>query len=161
MTLKIAIVGPGRSGKGSVSAWMTAHTRLRYTGSTSTVILPHAARRLGIPEAEAWATRHANRDLWLRLGIELRGDDPAALAREVLRYGDIADGIRDPDEMDATLREGLVYLTLWIDRPVPPDPTLGFGPEVADAVIPNHGTLAELHGRLRRLANSWGVLKVC
>jgi hypothetical protein len=160
--MKLAIVGPGRSGKDECALWLDSHTPLRYSGfSTSRAILPHAARRLGISEAEAWATRHERRAVWRVIGDELRRDDPAFLAREALRHGDICVGIRARCEMEAAQREGLVDLTIWVDRDVPVDDTLEFSRDVADIILPNHWGIEDLHGRLRRLAISWGLPVAC
>ena len=161
MTLKIAIVGPGRSGKDETALWLGKHTRLSYWDATSRVIAPVAAARLGISEAEAWATRHDHRELWADLGDEMRRDDPAALARVTLAKGDICVGIRRRTEFRAARDAGLFGLSIWLARDVPTDPTLDYSASECDLILPNYGTIAELHGRLRRLANSWGVLKVC
>jgi hypothetical protein len=155
--MKLAIVGPSRCGKDVAARWFAEHTPLRYSKSTSQVIAPHAAARLGLSAEEAFARRHEDRDLWFKLGCELRRDDPAYLAREVLRDGDLVVGVRDRAEMEATIREGLVDLVIWIDRDVPVDPTLTYGRELADVVIENRWSLADLHRRLDRLASTWGL----
>jgi hypothetical protein len=125
--LKLAIVGPGRSGKDTAAEW--------------------------------FAARHDRRAIMRAKGDAMRESDPAALAREALKFGDIANGIRAKVEIEAVKLEGLVDLTIWIDREVERDDTLEFGPEVADIIIQNHGGLADFHARLARLARSWGVLR--
>ena len=157
--MKIAIVGRGRAGKDATAAWLSANTTLHYALSTSQVIAPHAAKRLGLSVDEAFRRRHEDRELWRRLGDELRRDDPARLARETLAVGDLCVGVRARVEMEAVISEGLVDLVLWVDRDVPPDLTLEFDAGLADVILPNHGTVAELHGRLRRLARALGVLR--
>ena len=158
--MKVGIYGPGRAGKDECAAWLKRNTRLRYWGATSEVIKPHAAKRLGVSEREAWRTRHDHRELWRAIGDELRAGDPAALARVTLRSGDINVGVRALVEIEAVRREHLVDVAVWVDRPgLPDDPTLEFGPEQCDLILPNRWGLPELHGRLRNLANSWGVLK--
>lgn len=157
--LKIAILGPSRAGKDVAADWLAANTRLRYTGSCSSVIAPVVAERYGMTVAEAFARRHEDRDLWFRTGNEMRASDPAALARETLRKGDICVGIRSRAEIEAVLSGGLVDLAIWVSRPnLPVDPTLEYGVEMADIVIRNHAGLDEFHGRLHRLAASWGVM---
>lgn len=156
--MKIAIVGPGRSGKDEAAHWFRDHTGLRYFGPTSMVITPHAAMRLGLSLDEAYARRHEDRALWRKIGDELRAHDSAHLARTTLNAGDIVVGVRARVEMEAVQSESLVDLTLWISREVPPDDTLEFGSEVADVVIENHWDLPAFHRRLERLARSWGLL---
>lgn len=155
--MKIAIVGPGRSGKDEMAIRLAGTTSLRYSRSTSEVIAPHAAKRLGLSVKEAFRRRHEDRELWYRIGVELRADDPAFLAREVLKDGDIVVGVRDRLELETTCDEGLVDLVVWIDRDVPPDPTLTYGVDLADIIIPNRWELADFHRRIDRLAATWGV----
>ena len=156
--MKLAIVGPGRSGKDEIANWLHANTSLCYLGySTSRVICPHAARQLGISEDEAFARRHEDRALWRRIGDELRAHDPAHLAREVLKHQDVCVGIRARCEIEAAQRERLVDLTLWVARDVPNDETLEYGSEVADLIIENRQSLSHLHARLSRLARALGL----
>ncbi len=158
--MKLAIVGPSRSGKDESGLILDRISTLRYTGfCTSMVILPHASKRLGMPERIAWDTRHRHRALWREIGDELREHDPAFLARQVLAGQDIAVGIRSRREMLATQEQGLVDLTVWVDRDVPKDESQEFGQELCDIVVPNHWGVEELESRLTRLAASWGVLK--
>ena len=157
---RLAIVGPSRAGKDTAANWFAAHTGLRYTGSCSSIIAPHAAARLGIPEAEAFATRHACRDLWRAIGDELRRDDPAYLARKTLEHGDICVGIRSAAEMEAVMGEGLVDEVLWIDRPgLPVDPTLEFTmmPGML-GMIEMSGVLSEFKQGLHEVAVLWGMV---
>lgn len=156
--MKLAIVGPGRAGKDEAARWLSARTRLHYALSTSEVIAPEIARRKGIAVTEAFANRHRDRDEWRRVGDEMRARDPAALARKTLAAGDICVGIRARVEIEAVIRERLVDLVVWVDRDVPEDPTLEYGAEMVDVVILNHWGVEELHGRLERLARTWGVL---
>ena len=158
--MKVGIYGPGRSGKDECAEWLALNTRLRYWGSSSQVILPHAALHFGISEKEAWRLRHQHREVWRQIGDELRANDPAHLARVTLKQGDINVGVRAKVEIEAVRRERLVDIAVWVHRPnIEPDPTLEFGPEQCDIILPNDRTLPHLHARLRNLANSWAVLK--
>jgi hypothetical protein len=158
--LKIALCGPGRAGKDEAADWLNLNTRLRYTGSCSSVIAPVAAARLGLSVKEAFRRRHEDRDLWRKLGDEMRAADPAKLARETLRKGDICVGIRSLVEIEAVLRQRLVTIAVWIDRPgIPVDPTLEYDAQMCHVVLSNHGDLPAFHERLRCLAMACGVLK--
>ena len=157
--MKIAICGPGRCGKDTAAHWLKANTSLRYSRSTSEVIVPHVAKKLGLSVEETYRKRHEFRQLMFETGIELRQNDPAFLARTVLAEGDICNGVRDRREMQAVLDEQLVDLAIWIDRPwLPPDPTMGYGLEMCDIIIPNCWGLVDFIPRIARLARTWGVL---
>jgi hypothetical protein len=150
---KILLTGPGRAGKDTVAEWFNRYTVLRYSGyGCSRAGLPHVAAALGLSEEEAWATRHARRSEWRRLMDEFRVDDPAMFSRICLSHGDILCGVRALPEFQATVQSGLVNLTIYVDRDVPPDETLEVLPGHCDLVLPNHGTLAELDVKLRRIA---------
>lgn len=149
----IALCGPGRCGKDAAAEWLAANTPLVYRGSTSSVIAPHAAERLGLTVEEAFARRHQDRAVWYQLGKEMRADDPAFLVRSVLAQGSqIVVGVRDRMEIVTASLERLVDVVVWIHREVPFDPTLEYGPELADLRIDNYGTLDEFHARLAALA---------
>ncbi len=157
--IKLAICGPSRCGKDECGLWLAKHTTLRYRLSTSEVIIPFAAAKIGISHEEMFRRRHEYRNLMLETGRELRKDDPAFLARKVLEHGDLCVGVRDREEMNAVRCENLVDLAIWIDRDVPPDATLGFTSAMCEVVIQNHWGLYELHARLERLARTWGILR--
>lgn len=156
---KIAICGHGQAGKDTAARILTLLTPLRLGRTTSEVIAPHRAAELGISVDEAFAQRHTERDIWYELGNRLRAHDAAYLVRETLRDGEICVGIRDPEELLAARREGLIDITLWIDRDVAPDPTMKFGPENCEVVIPNRQGLFELERRLEAVARFAGLLK--
>jgi len=148
----IAICGPGRSGKDEAARWLAANTPLRLGPTTSQVIAPHVAARLGLDVASVFEKRHENRQLWFEIGNCLRETDPAFLVRECLAKGDIAVGLRNADEVMAARAERLVDLFVWIDREVPPDPTQTFGAELCDVIVSNRGSLDEFFLKLMTLA---------
>jgi hypothetical protein len=149
---RIGIMGPGRSGKDEAASWLVDHLGFRYNGSTSVVISREVARREGTTFEEAHARRHERRDEWRALGDEMRQNDPAVLVRQLLPGTDLIVGVRARVEMEAVRAEGMLDVVFWIDRPgIPEDPTQEFGPELCDAVVPNHWGLPEYHARLAAL----------
>jgi hypothetical protein len=156
--MKLCIVGPSGCGKDEAAEWFAAHTWLRYWGSCSKVILPFAAKALDMTEDEAFACRHARRSLWREIGDWLRKDDPAFLARETLKQGDILVGVRSLKELSAIRREKLVDIVVWIERTTPQvDDTLEFDEKEADVTVLNLSSLASYHRRLRVLANAMAL----
>ncbi len=155
---RIAIVGRGRAGKDVSGAWFGANTPLRYVGSTSNVVCPLIARELGISAEEAWLDRHNNRMFWYNWCNEYRKDDPAKIAKVCLENGDIVVGLRDWREIEAIKELHIVDLVIWIERNVPEDPTMTYGPEYADIVINNNGTIEELYEKLWNLSRFAGLI---
>jgi hypothetical protein len=155
---RILVVGPSRAGKDTACAYLAQVTRLRFAGTTSVYLARHVAARLGVPEQEAYRTRHRDRNLWHRVGNEIRRRDPGLLVRESLAHAEIAGGVRGLEEIAACRREGLVDLIVWVanDR-VGRDSTVTFGERDCDVVVPNHWGLEEFHNRLIRLARFAGL----
>lgn len=158
--MKVLLCGYGRCGKDSGAIYLAKITGLRYAGSFSWSALPYMAKILGQHQCQAWEERHANRELWKRELDHLRELDQCYLAREVLKTGDIAAGLRDIKEINAVKKEGLFDHILWIDRPgTPVDPTVTYGPADCDETIWNDGTLEDYHNALRDWAYWRGILK--
>jgi len=160
-TKRILVVGHGRAGKDTACEYLASITTLRFAGTTSLYLARYVAARLGVPEQEAYRTRHQNRNLWHRVGNEVRRQDPGLLVRESLAHADIIGGVRDLEEIKACREEDLVDLIVWIanDR-APKDSTVTFGERDCDVTVPNHWTLEEFPaataavGPLRRPARA-------
>lgn len=151
--MKILLCGYGRCGKDEGAMFLAKLTGLRYAGSFSWAALPLMAKILQEHPCQAWETRHSKREIWKRELDRLRELDQCFLAREVLKTGDIAAGLRDKKEIDAVRVEKLFDHIIWIDRSgTPVDPTVTFGPEDCDSVIWNDGTLEEYHHTLTQWA---------
>ena len=147
------IVGRSRAGKDTACEYLARVTHLRFAGTTSLYLAKYVAARLGISEQEAYGTRHLNRNLWHRVGREVRRQDPGLLIRESLLHAEIVGEVRDSEEIVACKQEKLVDLIAWIDNDrVPKDSTVRFAERDCDIVVPNHGSLEEFHRRLLRLA---------
>ena len=154
----IALCGHGRCGKDTAAQFLAAITPLRLGKTTSQVIAPHRAAQLQISVAEAYARRHQERNLWYEIGNQLRASDPASLVRETLRDGEICVGIRAVEELLAARAEGLLELVVWVDRDIPADSTMKFGPELCDVVIENRGSKEDFFSKLKALAKFAGLL---
>lgn len=152
------MVGNRGAGKDTACLHLAAVTRLRFVGTTSLFLARRVAARLGVTSEEAYRSRHRDRNLWHRVGNEVRRADPAVLVREALAEAEITGGIRAAEELAACRREGLVDLVVWIaNEKTPRDSTMGFGERECDVTVPNHWTLEEFHARLTRLARFAGL----
>lgn len=136
----VLICGRGRAGKDSAAHFLSLVTPLPYHGSSSWVGLPVVAQALNLPLEEAWRTRHQRRREWFRILNEYRKDDPSRLIREALARGPLVVGPRSGIEVETARKEGLLDHVIWIENPrAPYDPTMEFGPELADQVVYNNG----------------------
>jgi hypothetical protein len=163
--LVLAIVGYGRAGKDTASDWLKDHTTLRFNGGSSWHARHYMAKRLSadvgreVTPDEAYTTRHENRWKWYTYMNEYRQPDWTQLVRDCLADSDIVSGVRDREELLVSKQQGLLDLIVWVDRPVPVDPTVTFSIEDADVIVRNWGGLQEFYSRLERLARCLGVLR--
>src|SRR5438093_12130247 len=126
---RIMVVGHSGAGKDTACRFLAEVTHLRFAGTTSHYLARHVAARLGVSVQQAYRSRHANRNLWHRVGNELRRRDPGLLSRESLQHAEITGGVRGIEEVRACRRENLVNLIVWIDNPrVARNSTVTFGP---------------------------------
>ena len=114
---RILVVGPSGAGKDTACQYLARITLLRFAGTTSDYLARHVAARLGISLEQAYRSRHANRNVWHRVGNHLRKHDPGLLVRESLEHAEITGGVRGIEEIQACRREHLVDLIVWIDNP--------------------------------------------
>lgn len=150
--IPIGIGGMGRAGKDTAGEYLCARTEMIYPISASWQVLPAIATMIGIPKEQAWDERHQHREFWIAACHAFREPDYGMLVRMCLGAGDVAVGIRGRLELDAVIRQGIIRLMLWIDRPgTPNDITVEYGPGDCDLVIPNTGTHRDLYRKLDKL----------
>jgi len=152
---RLAICGPSDAGKDEAAGAIAAAAGLRFGGSLSVHLARRVGARLGISGGEAYARRRELEPLFKETADAARRDDPEALLRDCLAESDLVVGCRAAGELALVRRA--VDLVLWVDRDVPPDWTLEYGPEACDLVVPNRGTLPELHARLERICKFAGL----
>jgi len=150
----LAFCGYGRAGKDTAAEWFRDHTPLKFAGGCSWTVLPHIAKDLGLSVEEAFRRRHEDRRYWYNWCNEYRRDDPARIIRESLVHSDMVCGVRDVIELIAGKAEGLIDLAVWIDRPVPLDPTVTYSVEDCDIIVRNYEGLDAFFKRLERLAKA-------
>jgi cytidylate kinase len=155
---RVLVVGHSGAGKDTACRYLAEVTKLRFAGTTSVYLARYVAARLGVSVDQAYRSRHANRNLWHRVGNEVRRRDPGMLLRESLEHAEITGGVRGIEEIEVSRRERLVDLIVWIDNDrVAKGSTLTFSQEDCDVVVPNHGSMEEFHRSLLRLARLTGL----
>jgi hypothetical protein len=105
--------------------------------------------------AECYADRHNHRKMWFDMIREYTRSDPTRLGREILRDFHIYVGIRNHREFHALRNMALFDAAIWVDASerVPPESkdSCTVEPWMADYVLDNNGTLAELHTNVVQL----------
>lgn len=157
---KLFVVGWGRHGKDQFAEYMREfYPHISFVSSSLFVaeqaVFPHLKERYGYENVEqAYDDRHNHRAEWKQLISEYNKDDKAKMARELFEKHDIYVGIRCREELEAA-RE-LSDLVIWVDRSkyVPPEgeESMTITKDMADIIVDNNGSLAELRERARRIA---------
>ena len=163
MGLKIGISGHGGAGKDEAGKILAESTTLRYVAGTSKFAEAIVYERWGYqfyPDVfTCWQDRRSHRQKWAEIIGEFNRDDPVALYRRCLANQDMLTGIRYGHEFRACKAAGLVDLWIWIERDVPPDPTMEYTKDDCDFTIENNGDIASLTRKLLAIARAWNVVK--
>lgn len=133
-------------------------TGLVNAGTTSKYLAKHVAKRLCVSEYDAYAERHANRQVWHETGRYIRREDPGILLREALAVGPLTGGVRDLEEVKAARELGCVVV--WVENPrVRADSTVKFDFFDCDFIVENKRTLSDYRNQLMGLAIKYGLLR--
>jgi hypothetical protein len=160
---KLGLLGHSGCGKDTAGLNMAQVTPLRFQHSLSWYLAPLVhAEYPHIPlDVLRGPGRQDYRELMFQVGQTARAKDPGILIRSACEENDIISGFRDPDELDRARETGVLDLVIWLDRDVPPDPTMRqFGErpwQHADIRIDNNGDIAMLQSRLARLLRALGI----
>lgn len=150
---RLLLCGPSQCGKDTAAEFLRDAFGYLFRGSSSQYLRQRmVAAGYDAELLAGYRHRPEVRDQIYQFGKQLRETRVAALVGDVSRENELFVGFRELGEVQFMQRYQLVDLTLWIDRDVPPDPTLEYGPEVADLILPNRGTIQDLFGRLALVA---------
>ncbi len=162
MVKTVCVLGHGRHGKDETLKALERLTGLKNAGPTSLYLAEHMGQKLGLSTEEAYARRHESpemRNEWYEEANRLRDGDPSFLARKALAVGPLTGGLRDDKEVAGCRAEGLFDLIIWVRNPRKPedDKTVKFGPDVADFILLNDGTVQDLEDKVARIVQFAGL----
>lgn len=157
---KLLIIGHGRHGKDTVAEFLRDEFGLKFVSSSQ------AAAEIFIYEElkekykyetpkECYEDRINHRAEWYDLICDYNVDDRARLAKGILERADCYVGMRDREEIDECLNQGLFDLIIWVDAcerlPLEPADSFNIDKSCADIIIDNNGSISELHDKIYRL----------
>jgi hypothetical protein len=152
--MKILIIGYGRHGKDTVAEYLRDHYGLTFKSSSmhcaENAVFPALRGMYGYKTVEeCFADRSNHRTEWYDLISKYCESDPARIGREIFEVSDMYCGLRNKREFHAIRNNGLVDVTIWVDRSdwLPPEDKSSntLEPWMADYVIDNNRDLDELY----------------
>jgi hypothetical protein len=104
---------------------------------------------------ECFEDRVNHREEWYEMICEYNKDDKARLSKKILENTDAYVGMRDGDELDEGILQGLFDLVVWIDasKRLPPEGKGSFNIDIsyADIIVDNNSTIHKFTHRVKRL----------
>lgn len=148
--MKILVLGFTQAGKSLAAIQLAEILGSQPPITSSDVIIRDYAKASGYEEQFVRVSKATYRKALYLFGNVMESDNPAYPADEILKQTDVLAGIRNPSQL-AAIRDQL-DLIIWISRPgCVAGETDKIGPEVADVIIANDGTLDELRVSLQRI----------
>ncbi len=149
---KLLIIGSARWGKDTLAELLNEHFGLRFKSSSlaaAEIFLYDALKdKYGYqtPE-ECFEDRMNHRAEWYEMISDYNKNDRAKLAKGILEHADCYVGMRNRDEMDECIRQGLFDLIVWVDAskrlPLEGSDSFNIDSSCADIIIDNNGTYEE------------------
>ena len=159
MDKKLLIIGHMRHGKDSFAEILNEQFGLKYQSSSQAsadIFLYDALKdKYGYktPE-ECFEDRVNHRAEWKQMICDYNKDDRAKLAKEILKNSDCYVGMRDREEINECMRQGLFDLIIWVDAserlPLEPASSFDIDKTCADIIIENNGTFEEFKEKVLR-----------
>lgn len=154
--VKIAVCGNGGCGKSHACKLISQFTTLKYHHSTSfelkQLIYRYCKNKYKTID-DCWHDRKNNRELWAKIIADYNKVDEVRLYREMIISHDILDGIRRPNELIACLKQGIVDISLWIERELTVDSSNLITKDDCDIIIINNGSLEAFEEKLSRFCD--------
>jgi hypothetical protein len=156
---KLLIIGHMRHGKDSLAELLEEQIGLKFLSSSlaaSNIFLYDALKEkygYTTPE-ECFEDRMNRRPEWYQLICDYNKDDRAKLAKGILEHSDCYVGMRDRDEIQECIKQGLFDLIVWVDAserlPLEPKESFNIDKSCADVIIENNGTFEEFKEKVKR-----------
>ena len=104
---------------------------------------------------ECFEDRVNHRAEWKQLICDYNKDDRAKLGKGILEHSDCYVGMRDREEIDECMRQGLFDIIIWVDAserlPLEDSSSFNIDKSCADIIVENNGTFEEFKEKVLRL----------
>jgi len=157
---KLLIVGSARHGKDTFAEMLRDRFGLKFISSSQAAadifIYDELKEKYGYTSSEqCFEDRVNHRQEWYELICDYNKDNRARLAKDILNNADCYVGMRDKEEIDECMSQGLFDLIIWIDasdrHPLEDSGSFNIDISCADIVIYNNGTLEEFESKVIRI----------
>lgn len=162
-TPKLLIISHKRWGKDTLAEILNENFGLKFKSSSQSAadifIYDELKDKYGYktPE-ECFEDRMNHRPEWYRMICDYNKDDKAKLAKGILEHSDCYVGMRDREEIDECVKQGLFDLIIWVDAsqrlPEEDKDSFNIDKTYADIIIDNNGTLDDFKKRVIRLGKT-------
>ena len=156
----LCLMSHARSGKDTMAEILRDKFGLEFTSSSQAAadifIYDELKDKYGYqtPE-ECFEDRFNHRVEWYELIRDYNKNDKARLGKEIVELTGCYVGMRDRDEINECIKQGIFDLIIWVDASerVPPESFESFNIDksIADIIIDNNGTPEEFEKRVLRL----------
>jgi dephospho-CoA kinase len=159
---RLLILGSARHGKDTLAEIMNEEYGLTFKSSSQAaadIFLYNTLKdKYGYTTSEeCFEDRVNHRAEWKQLICDYNKDDKARLAKGILEYSDCYVGMRDREEINECMRQGLFELIIWVDAserlPLESPESFDIDKTCADIIIENNGTYEEFKEKDLRIGN--------
>ena len=159
---RLLILGSARHGKDTFAEILNEQFGLKFKSSSQAaadIFLYDALKdKYGYTTSEqCFEDRVNHRAEWKQMICDYNKDDRAKLAKEILRTSDCYVGMRDKEEINECMRQGLFDLIIWVDATgrLPEEPASSFDIDksCADIIIENNETFEVFKEKVLRLGS--------
>ena len=157
---KLLIIGNMRHGKDSFAEILGENFGLKFKSSSQAaadIFLYDALKdkyRYNNSE-ECFEDRVNHRPEWYEMICDYNKEDRAKLAKDILTLTDCYVGMRDREEIEESMRQGLFDLIVWVDAserlPLESESSFNIDKNCADVIIYNNGSYEEFVEKVIRI----------
>jgi hypothetical protein len=156
---KLLILGHGRHGKDTIAEILEEQIGLKFMSSSQAsadiFIYDELKDKYKYENAvECFNDRSNHREEWYNLICGYNKDNKTRLAEDILKLNDCYVGMRDFEEVEKSMNDGLFDLIVWVDAsdrlPLEGGESFNIDMSIADVVIYNNGTLEDFVEKVHR-----------